>query len=482
MKFIKKYWKIIIVVFFVLFIVQKIVSSLSPKDKIVKKEDVLVVETFSLNKIKEGKLDTFCSVEALVDTSIVSELGGKVTSVSISEGGQVKKGQTLFEVENISQRLAVQNARVSLKSAQLALSNLLNDNSGDINSILGQTQNQQEITLASVKNDYFNTDLKAYPEDYDESSSAPTILGNYTCEAEGEYIIETYGSAATSGASIRMEGLETGRSSVSTDYEVPLGSCGLKIVFPKDFKKNKTWVIPVPNTRSSQFYAAKKDYESLKAGNILALNTTQASPEQISQERARVTQAQLQLEQAQFNLNKSYVKAPIDGIVTGFDLEVGDYVAINQQYGRIKSIGLSSIVAYINADEKNYISKDSLAFVDGEELSVELVSPSIDDTKKIKVTLSHSENSEFIEGTEVACSIQRMNTQETEQEMIVPLSSISIIGTEPYVMVVEDNIAYKKQVITGAILGKDIVIYGIDSGEIVKDARSVRDQQKVIIK
>ena len=63
----------------------------------------------------------------------------------------------------------------------------------------------------------------------------------------------------------------------------------------------------------------------------------------------------------------------------------------------------------------------------------------------------------------------------------VPLSAISVIGTDPHVFVVVDGMAEARAVETGALLGEDVILYTELTGEIIRDARGVRDGEKVKI-
>ena len=482
MTFIKKNYKIIIIVLIIIFIVYKIISTFSPKEEESKELHVSPVEVFSLSEIKKGNLDTFCSVETATDAALIAETSGKVESIKFDEGDFVEKGDLILELENINQRLAVQNARVSLQSAELALSELLNDNGEDTSSLLNQTETQQNINVSSARNSYLNNDLMAYPEDYDEDSERPIVSGNYQCDTEGEYVIEVYSSAAKSGASVNVSGLENGRVSVSTDYSVPLLNCGLEIVFPKEFKKDKKWIIPVPNTRSANYISSKNTYANALSGKDLVLNQTQASPERIAQERSRVSQARLQLESAQHQLNKSYIKASVSGTLTDFNSSIGDFISMNQEVAKIKSIDDLELIAYVSPDEKKYISIGSRVTVGDSEFTIQNISPSVGIDKKIKVTVSSIEKNNLTEGTELVCSIERTSLFNDSEDKIVPLSAVSIIGTHPYIFELKNGIATKREIETGAILGDSIIIYGTDFGDIIRDARSIRDGQKVIVK
>jgi hypothetical protein len=119
----------------------------------------------------------------------------------------VRKGDTLFSLENIQERVAVQNAKVALRSAELALSDLENDNNSDLSgSLLSQTQKQQDILIRDAKTTFLNNELQAYPEKSDQSGGAPTLSGNYACLEEGEYILDIYSSSSkTIDALMKLE-------------------------------------------------------------------------------------------------------------------------------------------------------------------------------------------------------------------------------------------------------------------------------------
>lgn len=489
----KKNWKAVLAIIIIVFLAQKIYANFfKAVDEVVLVEKDFV-ELYAIGSEKTGMLESFCSVEASDDAALVAETGGKVREVYVSEGAIVEKGQKIFSLDNIPQRVAVENAKVSLTSAKLALADLLKKNdSSSSSSILKQTQQQQENLVTNARNTYLNNDLRAYPEDFDEESPAPIISGNYTCDTEGVYTIDVYASAAESGASMRITGLEDARSSASISYPTPLGDCGLEIVFPEDFRKNKVWTVAIPNTRSSSHFQAKKAYETAVSGKDIVLNNTQASPEQIARERARVSQAQLQLQSAYETLSKATVVAPVAGTLSEFDVQVGDFISAFSEAGRVKSVQQLELVSYINVDEKDYIVAGATAVIEGLETTVSRVSPTVNNTKKIKVVMDAPEKNTLTEGAQYACQIERQSdTTESNEDggLIIPLSAISIIGQDPYVFALEKNqegtdMAVKQKVETGSLLGSGVKIYGLDESvaNIIYDARGIRDQQLILVK
>ncbi|MCD5390107.1 MAG: biotin/lipoyl-binding protein, partial [Candidatus Pacebacteria bacterium] len=293
------------------------------------KPEEVAQRTFSLSENSRNKENEFSAkIESVDDITIYPETSGLLKQVLVKEGQEVKKGKVLARLENVNQRLAVKNAQIRLDSARIQLKKMQNNNKlSDKNSTLSRIIDTQKSNIKSLKNAYINTDLKAYTDDYNDDDVAPTISGNYHCEAEGEYIIDIYKSNTDSGASMRISGLETSRASVSTEYPVPFGSCGLEIVFPKGFDRNKDWTIPVPNTRSSQYVSAKNNYNSAQAGKSLAVKQGTIAPEDISHQKKLISQSLLSLEVSQIALSKTYIKAPFNGLIYKKNIDAGRLVS-----------------------------------------------------------------------------------------------------------------------------------------------------------
>jgi len=360
-KYIKKYWLVLLTLLVVAILALRIYDRfIKPKPPVPEVKNP-VVDIYTLGTMLDQTIAMSCEVEPVNDITITAETSGSVTKVAVDEGDRVAIGDTLFELENIQERVSLADARVALQSAELRFQEILNDNNdSSASSLLSQTEAQQDALVESALNNLFNNDLRAYPEENPERAdeSAPTIIGNYTCEREGEYVVEVYSSGSKSGASFRYSGLESGTDTVSTtDFGTLLGSCGLELVFPSDFDKTETWVIPVPNTRSTSYINAQKAYETALETRNITLNQTGLSDQEIAQERGRVNQARLRYELAQDNFNKTIITAENAGVISGFDLDVGDYITAFSGVGNIKTVDQLELVAYLNPDEKDMLIK-----------------------------------------------------------------------------------------------------------------------------
>lgn len=448
------------------------------------------VSVLDLGQEIKNALDLSCRVEPVSEVPISPEASGSVTKVLASEGDSVAEGDILFELENIQQRVSVADARVALEAAKLALKDVQdeNDRSSDV-SLLMQTKRQQETLIADAYNNFLNTGLQAYPEDDPERArdGGPGVLGNYSCTTEGTYIVDVYPSKSRSGASFKYSGLESGTQTVSsTDFGTPLGACGLELVFPVGFDKNETWVIPVPNTRAAQHESARRRYETAIQNKDIVLNQTEASPERINQLRGRVNQAQLRLQLAVDSLEKTIVRAKIDGVISGFDLDRGDFVGASNPIGSIKTTDNLELVTFVNANEQRFISLDSLVTVSGADTGIKNISQTIDSrTRKLQLVITPPEDLDLVEGLSVPCQVQRRVDTSIRQDggYNIPLSAVSIIGVDPHVFAInEEGIAVAVPVEVGALLGQDAVVYGLDTGTIIKDARGIRSGDRIRIK
>ena len=355
-------------------------------------------KTYSFSQgLRNKQIEFSGRIQSVDDIIIYPESSGILKEVFVTEGQEVKEGQTIAQLENVNQRLAVKNAQISLDTARIQLQKMQNNNElTDTNSVLSRIVDTQNSNISSFKSIYLNTDIRAYPEDYDESDSAPVLSGSYNCDVEGQYSIDVYGSAADSGASFSVSGLENGRASVSTDYAIPLGDCGLEIVFPKSFSKNKKWIIPVPNTRSSQYLSAQKNYESALSGKSLAIKQGTVDQADISHQKKIISQELLSLESAQVSLSKTIIKAPFDGLIYKKYVDAGRLVSPADSIFGMNSPSLE-LVSFVSLEKAKDIVIGKKVQIHIDEIlyfgSVKSIVQSLDNnSQSLKVSFSFDED------------------------------------------------------------------------------------------
>ena len=114
-----------------------------------------------------------------------------------------------------------------------------------------------------ARRDFFNANLSVEPAaDATADKNRPTITGVYNGTTEGTYRIEVYRSTSEYGYSYRVSDLETGVENIFIGIATPLGTQGLKIIFPTDVKHGDIWTIKVPNTAAAEYPENKENYTS----------------------------------------------------------------------------------------------------------------------------------------------------------------------------------------------------------------------------
>lgn len=459
-----------------------IVRNSIPKKQIQEEEIAIkkVAEIVTLRSpYEEGqKIQFEANVNAENETLITAESSGKVTSVIKTEGDSVKKGEKLFELNNRDQQIAYQQALVQLDNQKLALQNLEREFNGDDSSVQGALNAQQQLNVKNAYQSFLNNDLRAYPQSNpeDQDRGAPIITGTYQGTVEGQYILDLYASNAESGASIRLSGLESGTITASTNFPIPLGTKGLQIQFPVGFDTRETWIINIPNERSSSYVQSLNNYEAVKKGKDTSLKQSQVTQERLDQQRNAVQQQQLSVSQALAQLEKTIVRAPFNGNLINFDVTEGSVVTAFSPVGTIKSLGELELEFSITSRDSAYFKEGDTVYKGNEAIGViEYIAQSLDvNTFKNKVRVSLNENIKVTEGETVSISLVPNILENTSIETIIPLTAIKIIGNDPYVGVInEDNSISIAPVQVGLLFGSRIeIISGLENYQIIlKDIR-----------
>lgn len=277
-------------------------------------ENLLTVETATiLDQVTlSGRTESVNSVDLGFADS------GRVKRVYVTEGQKVKKGQVLAELEMGDLSAQYQSARAGLTIARANLQQ------GTVN--LDKVIAEQDSIVETAKRNLYGN-LEAYPEDIFSSLQAPKIHGSYQGLVPGEYRLDIYASNAATGASINYSGLDTGVISLTVDNRVALGNKGLYIQFPTNQGyANSKWVIPVPNTRSSQYSSLLSAYDTAIASRDRAIENAKSDLAGNNQSilQARVDQAQASLNQIASAMTRRKIVAPFSGTISQVALKEGE--------------------------------------------------------------------------------------------------------------------------------------------------------------
>ncbi len=216
-----------------------------------------------------------------------------------------------------------------------------------------------------------------------------------------------------------------------------------------------------------------------------------------AQASAARTQAETALKLAGINLElaanqKKYllVKAPVGGAVSAVNSKTGDIAAPQAPMAQITATGANTLKVAVDAENAQYISKDSAAeiLIGGKYIKVPVksVSPLADPASKmVMVTLELPKISLRPNQTlQTRLSVNVSNENGDGAPIMVPLDAVTIGTENQFLFVLDGNKAKKTDVELGEIHGSLIEIkQGLSGNEevIVTGAKEIRDGQEVTI-
>lgn len=453
------------------------------------------VELFELNDfntVSGSHVIASGKIRASQQADLVAETSGVVRNVHVSIGDFVERGKVLVSMASSDAAAQVAQAQANLE-AQLARLTEMQRSAGDgeDGSNLDLIRSQQDVLVENAYRSLISTDLQAFTEN-DKSSdrsnigTAPTVTGTYNSTIEGEYRIELYNSGTISGSSFHFSGLERGVQSVNTEFPVQLGTRGLYIQFPSNFEPVTTWVVPVPNKRSSGYLGRLNAYESALRARDVALSQARTSTDQINLQKAQIASARSSLMAAQSQLEKSFIRAPFSGRVLSVNPQVGEFLSAGAPAVSLLGSSGKEVVVYLNSSDAANLTVGTSALINEIHRGTLIrKAPGIDpQTGKVEAVVSLSvDNSGLIVG-EFANVTILISATSVGGNVMVPLRSVRMTSAGSEVFTVEDGILVPHKVTTGSLQGDMVdIISGLEGlNSIVASVRGLKAGDSVNIR
>ncbi len=320
----KRYWMSVLLVLIIVFIVVKNGNS----------RDEIVVEKVGYGELKKTVVATG-EVTSETNLGLSFDQNGEVKDIRVKVGDKVTKGQILATIDQREEQAELTQARGALLVAQANYKKAfrtLESAEGTLENVVAQ----QEVLVKNAERNLLSDELEAVPESVDNGSSLPPVIsGVYNSTIQGDYVITMYASNANSGYSFKLSGLEKGSGTVSTTSSVPLGTRGLYIKWPTGFEGSETWVVSIPNKRSSTYATNLNAYnlaletkktEIENAERAIVEKKAEFSVENIESEiaYAEVVSAQGKVESALAKVEDKILRAPVDGTITAVEIKIGE--------------------------------------------------------------------------------------------------------------------------------------------------------------
>ncbi len=289
-------------------------------------------------------------VAAVKAIEIKPQASGRVTSLDARNGDTVVAGTAIAHLDGAAAAISLRQAEASYASTKASYDKLLNGtyapdlavarasvDSAKVN--LEQVRATQDLTVKNAYHNLLNAGITAVADTTNRSNVVPAVSGNYT-GPEGVYTITIYN--AENGLAFRTTGIDSAVGSANKTVPVPLGNYGLWIQFGTGITNGDTWTITIPNKTSSAYLSANNSYQSALltqkqavadaennvAQTELALNQKVAPPrpEDVVSARASLDSSAASLESARNAYNNTVVTAPIAGVLSQINIQVGQNI------------------------------------------------------------------------------------------------------------------------------------------------------------
>lgn len=216
-----------------------------------------------------------------------------------------------------------------------------------------------------------------------------------------------------------------------------------------------------------------------------------ASEEQLNVLRAQVKQAKTALEMANLQLSYARVKAPISGIVAQLNVEKGSMAAPSSPAGVILDSSKMKAKAMVPESYINNLKVGEKVTLEAKALPKEIftgtitaISPLADQlTKQFPVEFMVGNSSNLLKAGMFGTAYLVIG--EAGDLPVVPISTVLFDGEQPYVFVIENGRAQRREIKTGLNSGKSLaVLDGLVAGEIVisKGQHQVKNGMLVEVK
>lgn len=366
-------------------------------------------------------------IESKQEATLSPETSGKVSVINSNEGSVVSAGQKIITLENNDQQISYSQAQAQLDNQRLILQDLENQYNKE------SVTELQNTSIENARVSRNSANLMAVPRSTSLELDSPTVSGTYT-GPEGQYKLEVERTGG--GYYVETFGVErTDSEKLSLNQSTRIGTHGLNIQFPGTISDytGTVWYIDIPNKEGSTYATLDSAYQSALSGKDVAINQSEVTLDDIERQRNTVRQQELSLQQAAVNLEKTIIRAPFDGVVTGINVSIGENIGPATGAVDIISTDTKKIVVNIPESDISYISINDIADIELEAYEnenftakVSFINPSarvIDGVSTLETTLIFDEEDERIRsGLSADISI---NTISVEDVIAVPNRAVS---------------------------------------------------------
>lgn len=471
-------------------------------------EENKIVDTASVRSLslETEPLRLLGTVSAKSEANIRTEAQGQIKSVSVSSGQRVRRGQVIARIDDSSQRAAINQAKAALSSSEASAQKLI--------TLTDLSLESAKRSLVESRNSAFNTlNTSLIQVENAVRSDADNLFVN--ADTSNPRLLFIVSNNQQLGNVLENERREIGKILIDwssymdtltaddvtvevinlvEDYakevrgflsNLVLASSGLQSSETVSVTEIAGWKNSSNIARSS-VSSVIDNLARVKSSTIQAETTLDVAEEESEQavlganttSQASLEQAKSALKAAEVNLSKTLVVAPIGGIISRLDIEVGDFVSILESVAQISNDSSLEIVVHVAESERDIIEIGSVAYIGEDRIYGEIIeiSPTLNlSTQKVEVKILPLDSAGLTEGQSVRVSVER--SQKDPGEILIPLTALKVVpeGFATLFVSANNTVEYIP-VDVGPVMGGRVLVYeglSLDT-EIIRDVRGIK--------
>ncbi len=402
-------------------------------------------------------------VSSLNQTDIKSEVSGAITSIPVSVGQTVTKGQIIATIDSREAYLNLENARISLakiidpaKPRDIVdAQNNLNTSYTDAFNAMSNTFLDMPTIMIGLKELLYNRDTYLSDQNINTFSDTAREYRNLTGisfdKANNHYnnLLQQYKSLNRLSSTSSIDKIinetlllakETSEALKNAQNTITFISVNYPDYSPTTASAAATNVVSWSTSINTDLGAISKAIASIDSSNNSLLNLEEGA------DSLDIRSQKLSVEQAEYNYSKYFVTAPFDGVVGRMPVNVHDTIGNGTIISTIVSnkkftnIPLNEVDAVkVSAGQKARLTFDAIEdlSIDGSILSVDQVGTANQGVITYNVKIGFEEEDSRIKpGMSVDADI---TTNEKSDILIVPSNSIKNQGRLEIINTLNDS-------------------------------------------
>ena len=464
-------------------------SALTVDVKVAKHKELVIAETY------------VGTASAQQEVTVYPTASGEVLQVNVKSGDAVTEGQQLFKLDDESARLSLKSAQAGLASQQAQVDQTLGGQTA-----LNQQKEQQGIDSAERSADTYARSAKEAEQNIARGERAVENAAQDRDEAKDKYEtaksllsdwedlqddVDAFDGKTLSAANAMTVGSYDGTNPTASDLDdvadivsdardagldpssiSESGVDSLKLAL-----RSQNRAVDSAKDALQDYRRSEKKAEDAEANADAELDNAVANQEltdgQMLEEQRKALQAGLAstavgVEQAQYALDQYTTKSPITGVVESVSIDPHDTVGpstaamiiTNKDSMKIDFSVTETVRDNLSVGQKVKVIKDDKKYK-GRITEVGEMLDSATGMFKIQAVVNGGDG--LLNGTTVTVKV---DSYRDDSGIVIPYDAVYYSNGEPYIYVVEDGKAVRRDVETGMFDEKHIVIAsGLDAGE-----------------